>query len=500
VRTRPFALFLLAALAVFAGPASAHIAQVPYNLPVPFWMYAYGATGALVASFVVVGYFVRADTGARNHGVLDISDTMIGRAIGAPLTLAVMRGLSVFALGLSIVTGFFGSTQADSNFNITFFWIVFALGFTYLTMFIGDLYAVVNPWLVVCEWIEGARKRAVAPRRHYPTWLGYYPALMIYLAFIWFELFGHPTPRSLAIALLLYTALNVYAAWLFGKAAWFHYGELFAVFLRLIAMVAPVEILPPVAPGGRMRLRLRVPFAGLTGVRPDHFSLVVFVLFMLSSTAFDGIHETVAWAAIFWKGIYPVLATFVATKNPRQYLVLVHAFYYWQWLMLFLSPLIYLAMYSGFVFLTRVVTRTDRSLHDLALDFAYSLIPIAIVYNISHYFTLLVGQGPAIASLISDPFGLGWNLFGTRDLGWQGMLIDAGIVWHGQVWVILIGHIVSVYLSHIEALRIFRTSRQATVSQIPLLLLMVALTTVGLWILSMPIASGQVMLPPPANL
>ncbi len=124
---------------------------------------------------------------------------------------------------------------------------------------------------------------------------------------------------------------------------------------------------------------------------------------------------------------------------------------------------------------------------------------IAFVYNLSHYFTLFVGQAPAILSIVSDPFARGWDLFGTRDLGWQDYMFEAGTVWHAQVWLILAGHIVSVYLSHMEALRIFRSRREATVSQLPMLLLMMALTTIGLWILSLPIASGQVMLPPAAN-
>jgi hypothetical protein len=61
------------------------------------------------------------------------------------------------------------------------------------------------------------------------------------------------------------------------------------------------------------------------------------------------------------------------------------------------------------------------------------------------------------------------------------------VVWHTQVWLILFGHIVSVYLAHLEALRVFPTRRQATLSQLPMLLLMVGFTTIGLWILSQPL-------------
>jgi hypothetical protein len=39
-----------------APPALAHGLGRPYNLPVPFWLYAWGAAAALLVSFVVAGY------------------------------------------------------------------------------------------------------------------------------------------------------------------------------------------------------------------------------------------------------------------------------------------------------------------------------------------------------------------------------------------------------------------------------------------------------------
>jgi len=59
----------------------------------------------------------------------------------------------------------------------------------------------------------------------------------------------------------------------------------------------------------------------------------------------------------------------------------------------------------------------------------------------------------------------------------------------------LVGHVVSVYLAHLRALELFPRARQAVWSQLPMLVLMVAFTTAGLWILSLPIAAGQVVVP-----
>jgi hypothetical protein len=369
------------------------------------------------------------------------------------------------------------------------------LGLTYLTALVGDLYAHVNPWLVLCEWFEKLVPGAFRARCRYPLGFGYGPALCLYMAFIWLELFGHVTPYSLSVALSIYTILSFAFAWLFGAAIWIRYFEFFAIFLRMVAKLAPVDVLPH-EPGERtLRYRLRRPFSALWKDPPDHFSLLLFVLFMLSSTAFDGVHDTLPWVTLFWKHIYPVLAMFVATHSARQYLVLVNAYYYWQWAALIASPFLYLAIYQFFMVAARRVTRSDLTAMRLGITFTYSLIPIAFVYHVTHYFTLLLSGAPPLISQLSDPFGFGWNLWHTSGLFIDGILLDAGAIWHTQVWLILFGHIVSVYVAHVQALRTFHTSRQATLSQAPVLLLMVALTTIGLWILSMPIAAGQVFQP-----
>ncbi len=162
----------------------------------------------------------------------------------------------------------------------------------------------------------------------------------------------------------------------------------------------------------------------------------------------------------------------------------------YQTLALVLSPFLYLAMYLTCIGLAKAVTRSSIPMRELALRFALTLLPIALVYNVTHYYTLILTQGVQIVRLVSDPFGFGWNLFGSAHWLAAPIILDAGVVWHTQVGLILFGHIVSVYLAHLEALRAFPTRRQATLSQLPMLLLMMGFTTIGLWILSQPLATG----------
>jgi hypothetical protein len=490
---KPLRIVFACLLAAASATASAHSFGTIYNLPVPFWMYAYGAAAALVVSFVIVGYFVNmksADVGVRTYEPRASRGLLA--AITGPRAVTLARALSVFLLLLTILTGLVGARNVYTNFNMTFFWIVFVLGFTYLVAIVGDVYAAINPWRVLCDGLERARPGLFRARHAYPAAaLGYYPALVLYIAFIWVELFGRTQPHTLSYALLAYTAINFAGAALWGRDAWFRYGEFFGVFLRIIALVSPFERRDG-------RIVLRQPFMGLVQQQADHFSLLLFILFMLSSTAYDGVRETLPWVQVFWKQIYPLL-TPLGAGMAQPYLFLVNFYYYWQWLSLALSPLFYLAVYLFFIWLAKVMTGSPLTVRELALRFAYSLVPIAFVYNVTHYYTLIVSQGLSIVRLVSDPFGRGWNLLGTADWLRDPVILDAGTVWHTQVWLILFGHIVSVYLAHVEALRVFPGTRRAVLSQIPMLVLMVLFTTIGLWILSLPIAGGQVVQPPPAS-
>jgi len=473
-----------------AGGALGHSFAPPYTMPVPFSMYAFGTGAALILSFVIVGLF--ATVPAYGGGP---RDRLPVHAPAEPLAIPIWtvgRVLSIVLLMLCIVTGFLGTQNLYANFNMTFFWIVFVLGVPYLTAVIGDFYAAVNPWKAIVDALESLTGRAFVGVVGNPERFGYYPALLLYMLFIWIELFARVTPRGLSIALVIYTLINLAGAWLLGKSAWFRYGEFFAVCLRLIGKMSPwARPWDPqeraADPGGR---RWRMPFVGLLEARAEHMSLVVFVLFMLSSTAFDGLHGTQAWVALFWKGLYPAIAPYFTTVAGQQYAFSTKLYYWWQWLSLAISPLAYLAVFGACVAAAKWAARSTLPVRELVLQLAFAMVPIAFVYHVTHYYTMLLAQGGQIVRLVSDPFGNGWNLLGTARMQIDPFVVDVNVIWHTQVALILLGHIASVYLAHVEALRLFPTARRAALSQLPMLALMVLFTAFGLWILSLPLSLG----------
>lgn len=474
------------------GAASAHFFTQPYTLPVPFSMYAFGATAALFLSFLIVGVFATIPSlGAPFESNAPAAAAPARADAPAGWGLRAGRLLSVLLLLLCIVTGLAGVQNPFANFNMTFFWIVFVLGVAYAVALVGDFYAAVNPWRTLVEWLERFTPLRFAGRVPYPEHFAYYPALVLYMIFIWLELFARLAPRGLAIALALYTLVNFAGAWIYGKQAWFRYGEFFAVFLRLMGKMSPwarpwTAEQRAVAPVRRWRF----PFIGLLEERAEHMSLVLFILFMLSSTAYDGLHATLPWANVFWKGLYPVIAPWFTAQPGQQYALSTDLYYFWQWCSLLASPFVYLAVFVAFVWAVRMITRSTQPVRALVLRFAMSLVPIAFVYHVTHYYTLLLAQGGQMTRLVSDPFGFGWNLFGTAATRVEPLLVDVGTIWHTQVALILIGHIASVYLAHVEALRTFTTPRRAAQSQLPMLVLMMIFTTFGLWILSLPLGTA----------
>ena len=466
---------------IFPVSAAAHGFGRLYNLPVPFWLYAWAASSALLLSFLLVGYFAAAPAAPATAVSRKLSNTRWARALHR--ALPVLQALSVLLLLLCIATGLFGNRDPFRNFSMTFFWVVFLLGFTYLTALIGNLYAAVNPWRVMSE----ALARPAQGRLRYPAWLGDWPALALYLLFIWFELFGMGRPQPLATLLLAYTALNFAGVWLVGTRAWFQHCEFFSVFLRLIALMAPLHYQRAESAGKRGTLQLRAPFAGLLQERPAGISTLVFALAMLSTTAFDGLRATQWWVSLFWSDPSGLVTALAGTHPMRAYASLRPWYIGWETFWLLASPFIYLAVYLACIALARQLTRSPRTLRELALDFGYSLLPIALVYHLTHYATLMLTQGLKIISLSSDPFGWGWDLFGTAMLLRAPILPGMGLVWHAQVGLILLGHIVSVVIAHRIALRVLPTRRQALLSQLPMLLLMVLFTVAGLWIIAQPL-------------
>jgi hypothetical protein len=485
------ALFLLAPPSL----AFAHAVGQSQDLPVPFWLYLFGAAAVVVISFVQIGLFV--GEGHTLHRYPRLNLLSIGPlrvVLTSRLLLLGLRLLSVALFLLVILSGLLGEQVLDQNFAPIFVWVIWWVGFSFFTAFVGNIWPLVNPWKILFEWAERfARrlgvKKGIELNEPYPANWGVWPALALYVGFVWSEtaFTGSAIPSNVGLFILLYSALTWSGMVVFGKETWLRRGEAFSVYFGILAKFAPTEVrvsdpklckecsdtcqtvegdcvncyecFAKAAPEDR-QLNLRPWAVGLSFTEEVSLDRLVFVIFVLAAVAYHSLAESSLWATLFGSTLISKTLGLIAL------------------------PLLYLAVYLGVIKLSQIFGMGYVPFRRLAVAYVYSLVPIAIAYQVAHYYTYLLLQGQTIIRLISDPFGWGWNFFGTADYKTNASFIDPNFVWYSQIALIVAGHVVAIYLAHIVALRLLRDPRLAMRSQYPVLGLMVLYTMFSLWILS----------------
>jgi hypothetical protein len=199
---------------------------------------------------------------------------------------------------------------------------------------------------------------------------------------------------------------------------------------------------------------------------------------MLATVTFDGFSATPAWAEF---------QTFILDTFGNGGSEVFNSLVLADTMGVILFPLGFFLVYMFFSKLMAISVKGEVSTLEIARIFGYSLIPIALAYNIAHFITLLLIQGQLIVPLASDPFGSGWNIFGTVDYSINIAIINARILWFLSVGLIVLGHMLAVYLAHLVAIRTFSDRAMVLKSQYPMLTLMVVYTLISLWILAQPI-------------
>ena len=114
----------------------------------------------------------------------------------------------------------------------------------------------------------------------------------------------------------------------------------------------------------------------------------------------------------------------------------------------------------------------------------HSLVPIAMVYVAAHYLTFLLFEGQSIFYLASDPFGEGWDLFGTATSAIDYGLLSQNAAWYLQVGFVVLGHVAALVLAHDRALALYGDPKLAVRSQYWMLAIMVGFTSLALWLLA----------------
>jgi hypothetical protein len=189
----------LAGFCALAVPAGARGFGQRYDLPLPLSLYLFGTAAAVILSFVVVGLFARYSPGARFYPRIDLLAHPLGRWLADPVLLGLLKLIAVGLFVVTVTAGFFGSQDPYRNIAPTLVWIIWWVGLAIFSAFVGDLWAVVNPWRSLFDGADRVYRMltgrtGLALRLPYPEGLGVWPAVGLLLAVAWTELV-FPSPR-----------------------------------------------------------------------------------------------------------------------------------------------------------------------------------------------------------------------------------------------------------------------------------------------------------------
>jgi hypothetical protein len=518
-----------AAVLLLAAPAAAawaHGGERAFVLLMPTGYYLVGGTLAVAASFLVLAFMPK----GISDRLASLRLPLLSLRAPGPVVASL---LSFLFLGFLAATGVAGSRDPLANPLPLTIWTLWWVGFTVACAVLGDLWAYVNPWTGPCRVVTRAIWRLSAarpaafppplwgrdrvggtpspsrsgvppplapphmgegdpsgasgeggakPLLPYPAWLGYWPAILLFAGFAWFELIdlAPDDPWRLAVAVGAYWLFTFIAVLLFGEEAWLGRAEPFSVLFRFIGSLSPLTWTPASGADGAPRQKLALALPGTALLQREALapSGTLFILLTLATVSFDGLAKTFWWLGL--NGINPL-------EFPGRSAVLgINTGG------LILTWLVLAVLYTGAVLWGWRLAGRPGEPAALLGTLALSLMPISLAFHFSHYLTALLVNGQYALAAASDPFGTGRDVLRLGHFHVTTSFLNTyegtRAIWNAQTTAIVLGHVLAVVLAHELARRAIPDGRAAVLSQLPLAALMVAYTLLGLWLLSTPVA------------
>ncbi|MCW2848688.1 MAG: hypothetical protein JWR90_2662 [Marmoricola sp.] len=427
------------------------------DLPIPLALAVTGATAALVVSFCVLALAWRTPR---------YQEVRPGRR--APAALARVVDSAAFEWTLRVVGLLFAAyvtwaliwgPDLVNNPALGTFYVLVWVGLVPASLLFGRVVRVFSPVrtinLLLAKVTGGDPAVGLTT---YPARLGYWPAAVGLLAYVWQELVDPQSAflGTVRVWLAAYLAVMLVGAAVFGDE-WFERADPFEVYSNLLSKLSF---------WGREgdRLVLRSPLANLATVAPLP-GLVAVVAVLFGSTAFDSYKDTIPWQQfVIDVGLAP---TFTNTVALLVFCLLVGG------------------TFTAAAMSTGVETTGPHAVRRSELPnlLAHSVIPIVVGYMTAHYLSYLVEQGQVTLMQLSDPMVRGDNLLGTAN--WS---VNYWLSFHPsllavvKVLAVIAGHVVGVVAAHDRALRLLPARHHIT-GQIGMLVVMVAYTATGLYLL-----------------
>ena len=375
----------------------AHALVGKKDLPIPAWLFAWGASLVLIVSF-----FRSPTPGTRAASRTDtwrpVSER-ISRLVVNRVTETILGLLQCLLLGVGIWSGLYGVGTPDLNFALTFFFVTVWLGLVLLSVCFGDVFRALSPWRAIARGFSAFLRllagRTPKPPFPYPERFGRWPAAGVIVAFVWLELvYGLQgfqavgvEPRTAAIAALVYSVYAL-AGW---RSSGSSRGSTAARASRRTSRCSPSSRRWRCATAGSAAAG-RSPGLPSWAMVPGSVALIVATI---GGTTFDGAQEGTLASPINSVGQRLLDIGFGTTWAVR------------------VDETIFLALTLAFVagiYWLGVkgmhLVRSSPPTRELGLTFGHTLIPIGLAYLTAHYFSLVFFQEQAqFTYLLTDPLG-----------------------------------------------------------------------------------------------
>jgi hypothetical protein len=436
------------------------------NLPIPEWLFGWAAAAVLVVSFAALAVlWPRPRLEQPSWRPLPFG---IGRFLGSRGVDVACGAIGVALLAVVIVAGYVGPDSGADNLAPTFRFIIFWVGLVFASVLFGDLFRAFSPWRAIGRATGAMLGRRAPLHRPYPERLGRWPAAAGLLVFTWVELVSEwaVLPRTVAAVAVTYTVVTLAAQAVWGVETWTRRGEAFSVYFNLFSRLSPFETRDGV-------VGLRPLLGGLPRLTPAAGTVALLAV-MIGTVTFDGFEQGSAWGDISSSLVDAFTSLGIgASAAPKVAGTL--------------GLLAGVGLVAGFYWLGMEGARSvggGFTAAELRRAFVHTLVPIAGAYVAAHYLTYLLFSGQQIIYLSSDPFGQGWDLFGTAASGIDYSLLSQNGQWYAQVGCVVLGHVAGLVLAHDRALAWYGEAKLAVRSQYWMLGIMVGFTTLALWLLS----------------
>lgn len=368
---------------------------------------------------------------------------------------ALMLG-TLFFFTLALLTGLFGTPAGSRNFGMIFVWIVWwALLIIVLVPFFGRLWCAICPIPAPGEWLQRrgiisrvpGRPRTLRwrwPRRLKNIWLQNFGFLGVAL----FSAIILTRPNVSAWLLLGFVLTGVIFSLLYENRVFCRYICPVGGFIGLYSLLAPLEL--------RVKdtqvCREHTPKDCLIGTENSYGCPWMVFPGNLTRNTYCGLCTECLKACPkdnIALNLRPFGVDLLVAKERRldeaykAFIMLGCALLYsavllgpWGWIKSWanMDTLPHWALYAagflainllllpGFFWLIVAAARRladqPAPMRKLFVDYAYTLVPLGLAGWIAFSFGFVLVNGSYALIVLSDPFGWGWNLFGTAGVLW----------------------------------------------------------------------------------